>query len=176
MRLAAKHFATAVTGGYRFGHVSHILRMRELAWQTHYDQRSYFEPVEIEWLPKLRRNGFEIPVPGPSPLFALSRFSTRTGESMIRWSAMGLLALSLAVAKRRGVLAEVGRDPVNIGIVLFLVVYSGLVSLLGPFVYDRYTYVNLLSLCILAARVAAQTIGTTSVTRGRETPERSRHG
>jgi hypothetical protein len=176
IRLAAKHFATAVTGGYLFGHVSHILRTRELAWRAHYDQRSYFEPVELEWLPKLRRDGFEISAPGPSPLFALSRFSTRAGESIIRWAAMSLLALSLAVAQRRGVLAEVGRDPVNIVIALFLIAYSGLVSLLGPFVYDRYTYVNLLCLCILAARVAAQTISAPNATRGRQAAEPSRHG
>ena len=176
IRLAANHLATAVTGGYHVGHVSYILRMRELAWRTHYDQRSYFEPVEIQWLPRLRGDGFEIPAPGPSPLFALAGFSTRAGESMIRWAAFGLLVLSLAVGRRRGLLSQVGRDPANIAIVSFLVAYSGLVSLLGPFVYDRYTYVNLLCLCILAARVAAQTIGTTAGREGEDPPELSRHG
>ena len=176
IRLAARHFATALTGGYDVGHVSYILRMRELALRTHYDQRSYFEPVEVEWLPRLRGNGFEIPAPGPSPLFALNGFSARAGESMIRWAAIGLLALSLAVGRRRGVLSVVGRDAANIAIVAFLVAYSGLISLLGPFVYDRYTYVNLLCLCILAARLAAQTVGTTSGKIEREPPELSRQG
>jgi hypothetical protein len=150
--------------------------MRELAWRTHYDQRSYFEPVEIQWLPRLREFGFEIPAPGPSPLFALSNFSARAGESMIRWAAVGLLALSVTVGRRRGVLSEVGRDPVNLVIVAFLLAYSGLVALLGPFVYDRYTYVNLLCLCILAARVAAQTIGAAIGQDGKAPSELSRQG
>jgi hypothetical protein len=76
------------------------------------------------------------------------------------------LLASAAIAYRRGRLRELLLDAGNLGMLLFLTAYSLALSLSAvPSVYDRYTLVNLLVLCLLAARVSAMTLGRAAMAK-----------
>jgi len=157
-KLAAEHFARSLIGAYYFGHVSYILRYRQDLWSAHYDKLGSFSPYELTLLEEYKRNGFQVADKEMPLSFALNEFSVGAGELVVRAAALGILGLCIILGSRRGILRELAQDPVNIGMTLFLIVYSYLVALSTPFVYDRYTLVNLVILCILAARIAATTL------------------
>ena len=159
VRLAAEHFGKALVGAYFFGHVSYILKDRQDSWLAHYDALSYFSPYELILVEGYEKNGFRVQEKERPLSFVLNEFSAGTGEPLVRAAAVGMLGLCVIAGFIKGRLGELARDPINIGISLFLFVYAYLVGLSAPFLYDRYTYVNLIVFCILAARIAAMTLG-----------------
>jgi hypothetical protein len=159
VRLAAEHFGKALVGAYFFSHVSYILRDRQDSWLAHYDALSYFSPYELILLEGYGKNGFRVQEKERPLTFVLNEFSASTGEPLVRAVAAGILGLCVIAGFIKGRLGELARDPINIGMSLLLFVYAYLVGLSAPFLYDRYTYVNLIVFCILAARIAAMTFG-----------------
>jgi hypothetical protein len=153
--LAAEHFGQSLVGAYQVDHVSYILRYRQDLWLTHYDELSYFSPAEVRLLGLYNNNGFPIKEKERPLSFVFNEFSSNWGEKLLRIAALCVLGFCVILAFRRGRLEELAHDPANIGIAMFLVVYSYLVGLSAPFLYDRYTYVNLVILCLFAARFAA---------------------
>jgi hypothetical protein len=158
VKLAAGHFGKALVGAYDVGHVSGMLGYRKDMWLRHFNRLSYFAPYELTLLDIYGKSGFQVDELEVPPVFALNDFSVKKGERMLRIAALGTLLCCLIFGYRRGNLREYVTDPTNIAIVLFLGIYAFLVALSGPFLYDRYTLVNLLILCILAARIAAMTL------------------
>jgi hypothetical protein len=162
-KLAAEHFGRSLVGAYYFGHISYILRYRQDLWLAHYNGLSYFSPYELTLLEEYRKNGFQIMEKERPLSFILNEFSVTTGEPLVRAAALGLLGLCVILGYRKGKLGELAHDPVNVGIALLLIVYSYLVGLSAPFLYDRYTFVNLVVLCIFASRIAAMTLPAKAV-------------
>jgi hypothetical protein len=158
VKLAVAHFGKALVGAYDVGHVSGILRYRQDIWLEHYDGLSYFAPYELKLLEIYKKNGFQIAAKERPFIFALNEFSVSTGESVLRAAALGVLVWCMISGYRKRRLREHVSDPTNIGLVLFLGVYAFLVALSAPFLYDRYTLVDLVVLCILAARAGAMTL------------------
>jgi len=157
LRLATTAFAEALTGGYDFAHVSYILNLRRDSWLAHYDDRSYFEPNELRLRMEYSKRGIEV-VQKPPLIFRLNEWSWIAGV-LLRVLAFGALGACAIIAGRHRMLRELVSDPSVIGIAAFLASYSLVVAVSAPlYVYDRYTIVNLLLACILAARVAALTL------------------
>ena len=158
LRLGARAFLRSLVGAYDVGHVSHILSMRRQLWREHFDERSYFTDYEVKLLPEYRKIGFEIAQNQPL-IFTLNMLTREGGEWVIRFAAIGLIALYAAIAFRRRTLRALLQDPVNIGLILFLATYSACVVVSIPVVYDRYAYVNLVVLCLFASRWASMAQG-----------------
>ena len=156
LRLGVQTFFKTVAGLRDVAHVSYMLMSREKSWLAHYDERSYFGPFEITLLPEYRKKGFEI-VQRPSVLFALNDLCSKGGQALLSFAVLGVLGACAAISYRRGRLMNCVRDPANVGMILFLAAYSWSVAASTPLIYDRYTFINLLILSILAARVAAMT-------------------
>jgi len=153
LALGLETFLRTIVGSYDSNHVSYILQLREISWRTNYDIRSYFEPYEITLQPQYRNNGFNI-VQGPSMLFLVNYLFLMGGQALVSLIALCGLVLGAIFAYRRTRLLDCIMDPVNVALTLFLVVYSLLVSVSVPLILDRYTFINLLLLCILTVRVA----------------------
>ena len=164
-KLAAEHIGRSLAGAYYIGHLSYILRYRQNLWLAHYNSLSYLTPYELTLLEEYKKDGFQVAEKERPLSFVLNEFSVSAGEPLVRAAALGGLGWCLMLGARRGRLRELAHDPVNIGIALFLIVYSYLVGLSAPFIYDRYTYVNLVVLCILAARIAAMMLSSKATTR-----------
>jgi len=169
VRLGLRALLQSLIGSYDRGHISGILQMRQQSWVNHFDQRSYFEEYEIKLLEEHKRRGFVITQTQPL-IFTLNALSVRWGEKVIRSAALGMLGFWLVVAYRRGVLLTVLQDHVIISLFLFLTLYSFSLAASIPVLYDRYTFVNLMLLCLLDSRLAAIVMDVTRKTQ-LHTPE-----
>jgi hypothetical protein len=164
--LAARVFARAVVGSYYVAHVSHVLALRKWSWVAHSDERSYLQPHEVQLLDEYTKLGFPVGARSGSVLLLSSDVVGKVGEWVLRILSGALLLASAAIAYRRGRLRELLLDAGNLGMLLFLTAYSLALSLSAvPSVYDRYTLVNLLVLCLLAARVSAMTLGRAAMAK-----------
>jgi hypothetical protein len=158
--LAARYFGRATVGSYYFGHVSYMLDLRKRSWLGHYDQRSYFEPNEIRLIGEYKKLGFDVGARSGPAILAYNDLVRRIGEGLLRLLSVAALILGMAIAYRRKHLRDLLLDPGNLGMLLFLILYSLALCISAVLtIYDRYTLVNLLVLCLLAARVGAMTFG-----------------
>jgi hypothetical protein len=159
LTLGLRAFSLTVAGLRDVPHVSGILHSREQSWLAHYDERSYFDPYELMLRGEYAKWGIEM-VQGRPLLFFLNDLCTSGGQAILSLAGFGILAICAGAGYRRGRLLDCVRDPVNLGLFLFLLIYSGAVAGSVPLIYDRYSFVNLMILSILAARVATMTLGS----------------
>ncbi|HEY1341289.1 MAG TPA: hypothetical protein VGF59_27455 [Bryobacteraceae bacterium] len=155
IRLGARAFLLSLGGQYDLAHVSYILSDRRRLWRTQYNEGAYFTDNERKLLAIHRSRGMNIDQAEPL-IFPLNAAAAAGGEAVIRFVAIATLVICLTLSWRRQSLGIL-KDETAVAIGLFLLIYSASIAVSVPVVYDRYVYVNLLLLCILAARLAALT-------------------
>ncbi len=137
------------------------MSLRRRTWLDHHDLRSYFEPNEIRLIEEYRKLGFVVGAKSGPVVLAFHDAVQRIGERVLRVLAAAALLVGGAMAYRKKRLRELFSDPGSAGMLLFLALYSSALALsVATSVYDRYTLVNLVVLCLLAARVVTLGFGS----------------